>query len=319
MGFRVNPEFRKYGRSILLSDRWYVALRSRRKGLVSDADMSGFTLLPCPRGRMFADPSLVQLNDRVYLFCESYDFLQRRGSVLCCECDRLGQPICAAIVLKERYHLSYPHVFSYQDRWYLLPEAAGSGAVQLYQADSFPWSWSKSCILLDEPLLDPTVLSMNGRWYVFGTPYQHLQLTRTYDRLAIFSSPELTGPYKAIKGSPFFLGTERGRMGGAFIEEGGVILRVAQNCRQWYGHSIGFWRVIRLDETGYEEELVRMIGPEWWPQSGCIHTYNRTADWEAVDLSFLEFSPFLSTLRIMGAARSCFVSMFVSNELRIEV
>jgi hypothetical protein len=45
------------------------------------------------------------------------------------------------IVLREKFHLSYPYVFEEDGEAYMVPECGGSGGIQLYRADRFPDRW----------------------------------------------------------------------------------------------------------------------------------------------------------------------------------
>src|SRR5947207_11719265 len=70
------------------------------------------------------------------------------------------------LVLIEPFHLSYPYVFRWGGRYYMIPETLAANAVCLYQADPFPTRWS--CVRRLVPLrcADPSVFRHNGMWWM---------------------------------------------------------------------------------------------------------------------------------------------------------
>lgn len=75
----------------------------------------------------------------------------------------------AGIALREPWHLSYPHVFMWRGEAYMLPEGARSGTLRLYRAVQLPLRWELVSIIIDRPLVDPSMVQWKGRWYIFAS------------------------------------------------------------------------------------------------------------------------------------------------------
>lgn len=73
------------------------------------------------------------------------------------------------IVLRESWHLSYPHVFSWNGEVYMLPEGSGSGGLRLYRAVEYPLRWELTQEIIKRPLIDASILEWKGRWYIFAS------------------------------------------------------------------------------------------------------------------------------------------------------
>jgi len=77
------------------------------------------------------------------------------------------------IALKEPWHLSFPCIFQYDGRVYMVPESSASGKVSLYSALDMPLQWKREVDILDIPLVDASILEWEGHWYLFGSPVSH--------------------------------------------------------------------------------------------------------------------------------------------------
>ena len=68
------------------------------------------------------------------------------------------------MVLREPFHLSFPHVFSFDDEVFMVPETLGAGAVRLYRAIDFPDRWELAGELVRGDFADPALV----RWQEIG-------------------------------------------------------------------------------------------------------------------------------------------------------
>lgn len=84
------------------------------------------------------------------------------------------------------------------------------------------------------------------------------------------------------------------RPGGNFLEENGNIIRVAQNCEDYYGQGLVFLKVDQIEPIYKEHEIRQMNPAEIEVVNGGsylgIHTYNRLEDMEVIDLMYQEYS-----------------------------
>jgi hypothetical protein len=100
-------------------------------------------------------------------------------------------------MLETKGHLSYPFVIEQDGRILVVPEQADSGRVELYALSLENEALVPVSVLLEEPLVDPTLFQHQGRWWLIGTKSP---LTNT--ELFAFFSERLDGPFTAHPQNP---------------------------------------------------------------------------------------------------------------------
>lgn len=211
-----------------------------------------------------ADPFLFVHNERLYLFYEiKTDF--GVGEIWAQTMDGQGTWTNHGQVLKEGFHLSYPQVFLHDRQVWMIPEAASSGKVWLYAADIFPNKWRRAKVLINEPLVDPSIVIKPEGIYLFGT-------TRSYE-LKLFFSPDMSHEFVS---TGFVISKDKSisRNGGKPLCIQNVLYRVAQNCKQSYGQNISLLKIDQLSFDKYSEHMtvpdLFQIKPKWM-EAGCHH------------------------------------------------
>jgi hypothetical protein len=224
------------------------------------------------RAKFVADPFMLQRHRRWYMFMEIMNKDTNRGEIgLATSNDGLDWTY-QQIVLNEQFHLSYPYVFEWQNDYYMLPEALGSGAVCLYKADDFPFGWSCVARLLEGRFADPSIFRFNDRWWMFtcSTPYKH-------DTLRLYSATELTGPWTEHPKSPVVEGDKsRARPAGRILSFNNQLLRFAQDCGSQYGTSVRAFEILQLTmnsytEVEYHKNPILKGSSNGWNKSGMHH------------------------------------------------
>jgi len=227
------------------------------------------------KARFVADPFMFTHKGVHYLFLEVLNDERNKGEIGYATSTDLKQWTYKGIVLKERFHLSYPYVFEYNGEQYMLPEGAKSRKVTLYKAERFPDIWKKHATLLGSfsrkgPLGDPSIILHNSHWYLFT----YAGKTRS---LHLYTSPELTGSWSEHPASPILTDDIAfARPGGRVIAYKGNIYRYAQDGKGGYGKRVWAFRITTLTPTEYREELLEggpVIegGHEQWSNAG-MHT-----------------------------------------------
>ena len=250
---------------------WFVAIRDLGAG-------TGFRDVPMPPGHGYADPFLLQCQDRHWLFLE--DILpDGRGRLACLEIfddGRFGDP--CVILDQPGRHLSYPQVFSHDGAYFMLPETCANGAVELYRAASFPSRWTLERVLCPEiAVVDTTVFHRDGVWYFFTTSAYGGSET------FLFWSDRPDGAWRYHPANPICSDIRRARGAGALFYSGGSLWRPAQDCSVAYGYAMVLHRVLRLSPTEYAEEAVETILPVWRPGLLATHTRNAAGRYQAID------------------------------------
>lgn len=151
--------------------------------------------------------------------------------------------------LKEDFHLSYPQVFEHQGNIYMLPEAAASGKVLLYVAVEFPLKWEMVSVVVDEPLVDPTLI-------IQDSDEMFLLATTRKNELKLYFASNLRTTF-IDSGIVITKDLAISRCGGAPLRIGKALYRVAQDCTREYGKLIRLLRIHDLSRTSYSEEMFR--------------------------------------------------------------
>lgn len=231
-----------------------------------------------------ADPFLVHTPrsgapDTLHVFFESKTLANMQGDIGCAVSVDGGRSFKhLGIVLDEPWHLSYPFVFQYAGSYYMMPEGAKGGALRLYRADPFPTRWVEETVMIDQPLVDSSLvppdvaesagLGGGGRWFLF-TSNQRAKASKRCRQLEIWSAPALHGPWSLHPASPVRAWVQGSRMAGRPIVVGGKLYRFGQDCGATYGGSMRVFLVTKLDESQYEEvEVPEGLGFD--PASGRV-------------------------------------------------
>lgn len=199
-----------------------------------------------------ADPFIIEHNRQFYMFFEVFNKRPGRGEIgFATSLDGTNWDY-GSVVLRERFHLSYPQVFQEGDRMYMLPETAETGKVLLYEAVHFPHQWKVASQLFEGRYLDPSIVKYEGKWWIFaGNDRRDLHL---------FYADTLEGPWTEHAASPMpFDEHSVSRPGGRIIVWEGKIYRYIQEDLPYYGKAVRMFKVNKLTETEYEDEEVSLI------------------------------------------------------------
>ena len=225
--------------------------------------------------RFVADPFMIQNEAGYHLFFEVLNDKRNTGEIGYAFSNNGLQWKYRKVILRERFHLSYPYVFMADGEYYMIPECMGSGGIQLYRATHFPDEWQHSDTLIKgkdrfAATVDPSIIHYINRWYLFSyapkSKSLHLLIAET-----------LTGPWKEHPKSPVVSNSPQfARPGGKVILYNGAIYRYAQDEIPNYGTKVWAFRITELTESSYCEELaseepVVQPGNEGWNNAG-MHT-----------------------------------------------
>ena len=256
------------------AQQWALMYKFRKKGI--DTAIYRYQRIMPPTGVDWADPFVVYADDKYFVFFEELLARAKKAHISCLVFDSTGKrlPEAPRRILEEDHHLSYPFVFNWNNRWYMIPEAGETKSVWLYESDSFPGGWKRCRELIREGLYDPTPFYHDGRWYLFGTkkpfegnsPHQYLYIYHTDDLLAGEWQPHPQNPVtRDIRGA---------RPAGRIFAHEGRIIRPAQIGAPKYGYGIRFNEIITLSPLEFKEHAWDEILPHWDPDLLATHTFN---------------------------------------------
>lgn len=247
--------------------RWSVALETSADPFHWRPDRGRRLPAEATGGTAAADPFLLERDGRLFVFFERIEAGASRATIAAAVHD----PQTAAwrplgIVLREPFHLSYPHVFAEGHEVYMLPEAKQSGTVRLYRAVDFPLRWEHQADLVRScRLVDPTLVHHEGAWYLFASRHRTLRL---------FVAERLCGPWRPHPQSPVRRGNYS-RCAGRILRYQGRLFRFAQEQRA-YGAAVHVFCVETLTPRRFRESRCRAgplleAGAAAWCATGMHH------------------------------------------------
>lgn len=228
-------------------------------------DWSALRAIPQPADRIWADPFLVHRDGATWLFFEDAPFRSTKGvdighlSVVEITKDGLaGDPV---IVLDMPTHLSYPHVFEHDGDWYLMPETASLGRIELHRCTRWPDRWEWHSTLVDGYRgYDASIAKSGDLFWMFVA--RRAEGVSTTDLLDLFSAPSPLGPWALHPQSPVVQDVRSARPGGRILNLAGEMIRPAQDSSGGlYGRALRLQHVTRLDPEGFEEERGWSVEP----------------------------------------------------------
>ena len=197
------------------------------------------------RARFVADPFIIKEDDTLYMFFEVLDDKYSIGRIGVATSTDGCKWEYKKIVLSEEFHLSYPYVFKYNNKIYMIPECGESGYIRVYEAAEFPYKWRFLKNIIKGRYLDPSILEYKDTLYIFANKGNNLHL---------FYSKDLLEGWKEHPKSPIIVDDKRVcRPGGRIIKENDKIFRYSQDISDYYGKSIKAFQIMNLSENEYEE------------------------------------------------------------------
>ncbi|MGE0225989.1 MAG: hypothetical protein AB7F35_18280 [Acetobacteraceae bacterium] len=245
--------------------------------------------LPAPGPwHMFADPACCVLPDGTRVVMAEYlHQWNGRGEVWKAEVPP-GQALDQAQLrpwIRAGCHLSYP--FPVRDevgRLCLLTESWEASALHLWREEGGTLRLVGP--ILDRPVVDATPWHDGTRWWLFCT----LHGDGANERLHLFHSDRLAGPWIPHPGNPVKIDAGSARPAGPLFHVDGRLVRPSQDCSRTYGGAVVLNAVTRLDPDGFEETPIRRLEPQPEYPHG-LHTLCPAGDVTIIDGKRWAFQP----------------------------
>ncbi len=235
-------------------------------------DFSSFTNIALPPNSFYADPFLIEHEEKPYIFFENYAEETGRGVISVLKPDN-----SILTVLQKPYHLSYPFVFKWEGNYFMIPETADANNVQLYRCKEFPGQWEfVNELLSDTVLIDATVFFYQNKWWMFGVTRHHAACSTNDQLLLYYTDHLLSGKWHSHPQNPVATNIANCRPAGRVFEQNGKLYRPAQNNASFqYGYGICINEIEVLTETVYTEKEVFQYLPGVSVPYKAIHTVNK--------------------------------------------
>jgi hypothetical protein len=199
--------------------------------------------------KFVADPFMIRREEGWFMFFEILNRETGRGEIGLARSSDGFNWNYERIVLREPFHLSYPHVFRHEGNFYIIPESREDQSVRLYRAINFPWEWRLEHTLLKGDFADATIFRHNGLWWLY--------VLEGMENLRLFHAPALQSQWLEHIKSPLIVSNLKiSRPGGRILVMGEKIFRFAQDGVPLYGNCLHAMEVTQIDKAGYEESEV---------------------------------------------------------------
>lgn len=279
-------------RKLFLGGTWYVGLRD-----VSLTDGRNYKQVETPKGQWIADPFLYEEKGHHYLFVEQYFKDKQRAGIGVYDIVD-GKAINNRVIIDNPYHMSYPCVFNYNGKRYMIPESSANNTVDIYMAEEFPDKWKHvKSLIKGEKYVDSTVYIFEDVYYLLS----YKKVDNGWDLVVFLIDMEnLELTKKAVE----HFSTNIGRPGGFLFQENGKLLRPAQDCSKKYGESLIIYNVQGIKNADIQETAQGVISHRdvVFPVSiDRVHTLNTDSRYEVVDV-FKEKIDLLHGIRIFKRA-----------------
>jgi hypothetical protein len=240
----------------------------------------------------YADPILYKFDNKIFMFYEAYNKITNCGEIGVATVFN-NKVVDQQIVINEPFHMSYPFVFDFNNKIYMIPETSSVKKLLLYEAVNFPYEWKLSKVLLEDiELSDATLIKIQDKMYIFASK---LLSTSPYsDELVLYT---FDNNFNLIphRSNPIMTDNEFTRPAGRILKQNDKLVRVSQDCSNGgYGKAIKFNQILELTDHVYREEHISTIEPDDIPikfgkKLTGAHTYGKCDGFEVIDVRYSVF------------------------------
>lgn len=242
-----------------------------------------------------ADPFLFEKDGIAYLFFEAFDLVEckgKEGYSILCE-DGTWSPL--KVIIDEKYHLSFPNIFEYDGKIYIMPEMSGDYSLKLYESMSFPGEWKiAQDILSDVYACDSVFIEKEDARYLLTNEMYHNVPNGQYASCWVKS---YLYPMKGLEvigdGVQVADGDYGIRNAGKTFISDSKLYRIGQDCcDRLYGRGMVLFEITSLNpynevevKSWSCEEIARHIRTIHNEKIIGSHTYNFSEHYEVIDFS----------------------------------
>lgn len=241
------------------------------------------TTLSAPRGHFWADPFLHQHQGRTFCFVEDFVYRTGRAHIAVLELTSSGATEIGSCI-REKFHLSFPFLFTYQGVLYMCPESSAARQVRIYRCTAFPLQWELCHVAMDGvSAADSMFFFREGTWWLMTSiddsgAGDHCSELYLFSGASPFETNWIPHPQNPIRIDP-----DGGRNAGLIIE-GGKLFRGAQRQGfDQYGAGLLLYEIVEISQQVYRERLVSEIGCAAQPGLLGVHHLSTTGSISVVD------------------------------------
>ena len=226
-----------------------------------------------PKERWFADPFILSVSEKeIEVLVENYSYSDKKAKISIISVDKATYHLTHIFdILTLSDHLSFPAYFREKDRVFIYPEKCKSGCLTLFEFDSVTRVLQKQTVILQQPIADAVIATINGSSVIMGTLYPNDNGNTLYIYPFNRSTPDpFTYPLQIVH-LPDNTARNAGLLFSSFNK---VMIRPAQCCNKRYGECLVLQRVVQKGQhTLAFEEIKRVYSPSK-RYNLSFHTFN---------------------------------------------
>ena len=262
-------------------DQWFLLYSLTRD---IDDGFGTFDRLTPPKDKFWADPHVVRENGKYYIFIEELTYLRNKGHISVIEMDEAGNWKAPVKVLEKDYHLSYPFIFNWQGRYYMVPESGANRTIDIYECVEFPHKWRfKQTLMKNVKAVDSSLIHYSGKWWLFTAMAENEAAAPNVELFLYYADDPFTEKWTAHPQNPVISDVKSARPAGDLFIKDGKLFRPSQDCSVRYGYGFDLNEVVALSQTEYCERRTTSARPDWDRNILGTHTFAKQGNLTVID------------------------------------
>jgi hypothetical protein len=253
-------------------------------GTYGSIPFKDFKKIAPPKDKFWADPHVTQINGTYYIFVEEYSRHKNKGHISVLELDELGNWKAPVKVLEKDYHLSYPFIFEWNDKFYMVPESRANKTIDLYECTEFPYKWIfKQCLMENVSAVDTTLFHYSNKWWLFTAIAENEAAAPNVELFLFYTDDIFSGEWTPHPQNPIVSDVKSARPAGSLYIKEGKLFRPSQDCSKTYGYGFDLNEIEILSETEYCERKTLSVRPNWDKRILATHTFASRGNLTVID------------------------------------
>ncbi len=219
---------------------WNIALSKNKFNKVNHANSIKAVK---PKDSFFADPFVIKNNRKIFIFFENYSYKKNKGTIGILELKK-NKLVNYKTILDEKFHLSFPFVFNFNNKYYLIPDSSENKDLRLYECVKFPFKWKlKKIIFRNIRTTDTLIFKLKNHWIMLTNSNPSRLGDLDSELIGFYSDNPINGNWKQIDLDFYDKKSFIFRNGGLILDNNKV-LRVSQDFNfNDYGNKISYQEV----------------------------------------------------------------------------
>lgn len=242
--------------------QWFLLYKFGTTDILTVLPQDFQTLFP-PKDKIWADPFCLEKEGKYYIFFEEMDINGTRGWISVMQINEMGMVLPPQKIIEEAYHLSFPFIFEYKNKLYLMPETAENNTIQVYECVDFPYKWRfKQVLMPDTKASDSVLFFHNNLWWLFTNivnPFLPTTCNFIQDTSLFYAKDLFSANWQSHPQNPIITDVRKSLSAGKIVQQNNKIYHVAQICTPRYGFGVQISEITKLSKTEFEMQDVRDI------------------------------------------------------------